>query len=250
MKPAISIIVPAFDEQERVGDSIARILDFIGSDKLSAELIIVDDGSRDRTSEVAETELSHHPEIVSKVIRYEDNRGKGYAVRTGLLASAADIALFSDADLSTPIEELPKLTGPIERGECDVAFGSRAIDRTLIGTHQPWRREQGGRVMNLVIKTMSGLPFMDTQCGFKAFNMAKFRPLVPLMTIDRFGFDVEFLYVAKYNGLRLREIPVRWNNVEGSKVSVLRDAKRMFFELNQIRRNARAGVYNKPTSNP
>jgi glycosyltransferase involved in cell wall biosynthesis len=250
MKPAISIIVPAFDEQERVGDSIAKILDFIESDKLSAELIIVDDGSRDRTSEVAEAELTHHPEIISKVVRYEENRGKGYAVRTGLLASAADIALFSDADLSTPIEELPKLTGPIERGECDVAFGSRALDRTLIGTHQPWRREQGGRVMNLVIKTMSGLPFMDTQCGFKAFNMVKFKPLLPLMTIDRFGFDVEFLYVAQYNRLRLREIPVRWNNVEGSKVSVLRDAKRMFFELNQIRRNARAGVYNKPTSNP
>jgi dolichyl-phosphate beta-glucosyltransferase len=136
-----------------------------------------------------------------------------------------------------------KLIDPIAAGEYDVTFGSRALDRSLIGTHQPWRREQGGKVMNLIIRAMSRLPFADTQCGFKAFEMNKFRPLLDLMTIDRFGFDVEFLYVAKHHGLRLLEIPVRWNNVEGSKVSVVRDTRRMFSELSQIRANAKRGLY-------
>lgn len=245
MIPAISIIVPAYEEQARLGDSIKRILVYIEREKLPAELIVVDDGSQDNTTEVAENAAGDFPDVPTKVIRYETNRGKGYAVKTGLLAAQADIAVFSDADLSTPIEELPKLVKPIEDGEYDVTFGSRALDRSLIGTHQPWRREQGGKVMNLIIRTMSGLPFADTQCGFKAFNMKKFRPLLETMTIDRFGFDVEFLFVAAYHNLRLKEIPVRWNNVEGSKVSVVRDTRRMFTELNQIRRNAKRGVYKK-----
>jgi len=245
MIPAISIIVPAYEEQARLGDSVERILAYIEREKLSAELIVVDDGSKDKTVETGEAAALAFPDTPTKVIRYETNRGKGYAVKIGLLAARADIAVFSDADLSTPIDELPKLVEPIQTGEFDVTFGSRAIDRSLIGTRQPWRREQGGRLMNLVIKTMSGLPFADTQCGFKAFNMKKFRPLLEMMTIDRFGFDVEFLFVAARHKLRLKEIPVRWTNVEGSKVSVFRDTRRMFTELIQIRRNARRGVYEK-----
>ena len=245
MKPNVSIVVPAFDEQDRLGDSIRIITAFIEKSEQHAELIIVDDGSKDDTTKVAESVCAEFPNVESRVIRYEQNRGKGFAVKTGLLAARADVALFSDADLSTPIEEMRKLLGPIESGEFDVTFGSRALDRTLIGTHQPWRREQGGRVMNLIIKTMSDLPFLDTQCGFKAFRMDKFRSLLDLMTIDRFGFDVEFLYVAKHNGLQLSEIPVRWNNVEGSKVSVVRDTRRMMTELMQIRRNAKRGVYDR-----
>jgi len=243
MIPAISIIVPAYEEQARLGDSVDRILAYIEREKLSAELIVVDDGSKDKTVETGEAAALAFPDTPTKVIRYETNRGKGYAVKIGLLAARADIAVFSDADLSTPIDELPKLVEPIQTGEFDVTFGSRALDRSLIGTHQPWRREQGGRLMNLVIKTMSGLPFADTQCGFKAFNMKKFRPLLETMTIDRFGFDVEFLFVAARHKLRLKEIPVCWNNVEGSKVSVFRDTRRMFTELIQIRRNAKRGVY-------
>ncbi len=243
MKPAISIIVPAYEEHARLGDSVRQILAYIEREKLSAELIVVDDGSKDDTSEIARTAARDFPDLPTEVIRYETNRGKGFAVKTGLLAARADIAVFSDADLSTPIAELPKLVAPIQTGKYDVTFGSRALDRSLIGTHQPWRREQGGRVMNLIIKTMSGLPFADTQCGFKAFEMTKFRPLLEVMQIDRFGFDVEFLFVAAHHNLRLQEIPVRWNNVEGSKVSVLRDTRRMFTELNQIRRNAKRGVY-------
>jgi dolichyl-phosphate beta-glucosyltransferase len=244
MKPQVSIVVPAYEEEDRLGDSIRKILVYVSENGIDAELIVVDDGSRDRTADVAKEVCAEFPDAATRVIRYETNRGKGFAVKTGLLAASADIALFSDADLSTPIEEMHKLIDPIAAGEYDVTFGSRALDRSLIGTHQPWRREQGGKVMNLVIRMMSRLPFSDTQCGFKAFEMNKFRPLLDLMTIDRFGFDVEFLYVAKYHGLRLREIPVKWNNVEGSKVSVFRDTRRMFSELSQIRGNAKRGGYN------
>jgi glycosyltransferase involved in cell wall biosynthesis len=245
MKQELSIVIPAFEEESRLGDSLEKISEFLKASSTNAEIIVVDDGSKDSTANAASSVLDRHPEIHSKVIRYEQNRGKGFAVKTGLRETSGDIALFSDADLSTPIEETQKLIDPIRSGEYDVTFGSRALDRSLIGTHQPWRREQGGKVMNLIIRTMSGLPFSDTQCGFKAFNMTKFRPLLDVMTIDRFGFDVEFLFVADLRGLRLREVPVRWDNVEGSKVSVARDTRRMFRELSLIRRNARNGVYNQ-----
>jgi len=244
MNSNLSIIIPAFDEQARLGETIKKILSFVKRENLVTELIVVDDGSSDATSEVAKKTVAEFPDIKTNVIRYEENRGKGYAVRKGLQASTGEIALFSDADLSTPIEELPKLVEPIRRGEFDVTFGSRALDRSLIGTRQPWRREQGGKVFNLIVRSATGLPFWDTQCGFKAFNMQKFRPLLDVMTIDRFGFDVEFLYVADYHGLRLKEIPVRWNHFDGTKVSVLRDSRRMFSEVTQIRRNAKRGVYN------
>ena len=244
MTQGVSIIIPAFEEEKRIGGSIRKILEYVKTNELEAEVVVVDDGSKDKTKETAEAACAENSSMSCRVIRYEQNRGKGYAVKTGLLAAKYDVALFSDADLSTPIEELPKLIDSIANGEFDITFGSRALDRSLIGTHQPWRREQGGKVMNLIIKTMSGLRFYDTQCGFKAFNMKKFRPLLDVMTVDRFGFDVEFLFVAKYHGLRLSEIPVRWNNVEGSKVSVFRDTRRMFAELSQIRRNAKNGEYN------
>lgn len=243
MKPDLSIVVPAYNESDRLGPPLKTILEFIATTGAKAEVIVVDDGSDDDTAQVANATFATMPAISARVIRYEQNKGKGFAVKTGLLAAKADIALFSDADLSTPISELSKLADPIRSGEFDVTIGSRALDRTLIGTHQPWRREQGGRVMNLIIKMMSGLPFYDTQCGFKAFNMLKFRPLLDVMQIDRFGFDVEFLFVANHHKLRSSEIPVRWNDVAGSKVSVFRDTKRMISELSQIRRNARQGAY-------
>ena len=243
MKPDISIVIPAYNESERLGDPLKTILEFVSTAGLNVEVIVVDDGSSDDTANVAERVFQTKPELQTNVIRYEKNRGKGFAVKTGLLAAKADVALFSDADLSTPIEEMSKLVDPVLNGECDVTFGSRALDRSLIGTRQPWRREQGGRVMNFIIRTMSGLPFTDTQCGFKAFNLVKFRPLLDLMKIDRCGFDVEFLFVANYHKLRLKEIAVRWNDVEGSKVSVFRDTRRMINELSQIRSNAANGMY-------
>jgi glycosyltransferase involved in cell wall biosynthesis len=243
MSHEISIVIPAYEEAARLGGPLRRVFDFFCAEKINGEVIVVDDGSADKTAETAQAEFTKYPGVEARVIRYEPNRGKGYAVCTGLKAARADIALFSDADFSSPIEEMTKLIEPIKNGEFDVTFGSRALDRSLIGTHQPWSREQGGKVVNLIIRTMSGLPFADTQCGFKAFDMTRFRPLLDVMTIDRFGFDVEFLFVAKYHGLRLKEVPVRWNNVEGSKVDAFRDTRRMIGELRQIRRNARIGAY-------
>jgi dolichyl-phosphate beta-glucosyltransferase len=247
MPPRVSIVIPAYNESERLAAPLALVLDFARSAG-DIELIIVDDGSSDDTAEIARRLLDAEPDVQSQVIAYAPNRGKGYAVRSGLKAANAPIAIFSDADLSTPIEEMTKLVSPIEAGEFDVTFGSRALDRALIGTHQPWQREQGGKVMNFIIRTMSGLPFSDTQCGFKAFDMNKFRPLLDMMTIDRFGFDVEFLFVADHHGLRMAEIPVRWNDVAGSKVSVLRDTRRMITELMEIRRNASKGRYGNRVS--
>jgi dolichyl-phosphate beta-glucosyltransferase len=243
VKPELSIVIPAFNESDRLGAPLRKVLAYLSGQQPNGEVIVVDDGSSDDTSQVAEAAFAEFSAVASQVVRYEANRGKGFAVRTGLEAAKADIALFSDADFSSPIDEAPKLIDPIRRGEYDVTFGSRALDRSLIGTHQPWTREQGGRIVNLIIRSMSGLDFADTQCGFKAFNMLKFGPLLDRMQIDRFGFDVEFLFVARYNGLSLAEIPVRWNDVAGSKVSAFRDTRRMIGELRTIRRSARQGLY-------
>ncbi len=153
-----------------------------------------------------------------------------------MLAAATPIGLFSDADFSTPIDEASKLVEPIAAGELDVAFGSRALDRTLIGHHQPWRREQGGRVFNLIVRVATGLPFWDTQCGFKAFRLDAFRPILEQAQTNGFGFDVELLSLARKANLRMEEIPVRWNHVEGSKVSFARDSVRMLREVAALRR--------------
>lgn len=243
MKAELSIVVPAFNEEARLGQTLREMLSHVEKANLCAEIIVVDDGSNDETAEVARRACAEFPAVKTKVIRYEKNRGKGFAVKTGLREAAGAIALFSDADLSTPIEEMDKLIEPIRKGKCDVAFGSRALDRSLIGAHQPWRREQSGKVFNLIVKVLTRLPFADTQCGFKAFRMSAFRPLLDCLEIDRFGFDVEFLYAAKYRGLRLREIAVRWNHCDGSKIDVFRDSRRMFWEICLIRRNAARGIY-------
>ncbi len=245
MNKTLSIIIPAYNEEARLGKTIREISNYIEAEKPDTELIVVDDGSVDATTEVAKNACAEFPAIKTSVIRYIENRGKGFAVKTGLVSAMGKIGLFSDADLSTPIEELPKLIKPIENGDFDITFGSRALDRTLIGERQPWRREQGGKVFNLFVRRITGLPFWDTQCGFKAFDMEKFRPLLDVMQIDKFGFDVEFLYVAHKAGLKLKEIPVRWNNDERTKVHIFRDSLRMFNEVREIKRNAKCGIYDK-----
>ncbi|MFY9621241.1 MAG: dolichyl-phosphate beta-glucosyltransferase [Pyrinomonadaceae bacterium] len=243
MPPQLTIVVPAYNEAARLGRSLSRIVEYLNEHFESSEVIVVDDGSTDDTAGVAERAIAKSGVVSARVIRYEQNRGKGYAVRVGLLSAAAEVVLFTDADLSTPITETPKLVDPIQSGEFDVTFGSRALDRSLIGVHQPWRREQGGRLFNLIVRAATGLPFWDTQCGFKAFRMSVCRPLIESVQIDRFGFDVELIYVAHLAELRLSEIPVRWNNDAASKVSVIRDSFRMVDEVWRIRRAAARGDY-------
>lgn len=245
MRLSLSIVVPAYNEGARLGKSLRAIVVYLNEYAEESELIVVDDGSTDNTAAAAREELSDSQNVHTSVISYQSNLGKGRAVRLGLLATRAEIALFTDADLSTPITETPRLIEPIQRGDCDLAFGSRALDRSLIGVHQPWRREQGGRVFNLAVRLATGLPFWDTQCGFKAFRMNVCRPLIEGATIDRFGFDVELLYVAYRAGLRLKEIPVRWDHAEGSKVNVASDSVRMLSEVARIRQQARRGVYDR-----
>jgi glycosyltransferase involved in cell wall biosynthesis len=245
MHASLSIIIPAYNEAVRLGKTLGKVVDYLCQNSPEAELIVVDDGSSDNTAAVARQMLEGKGPMRTSVISYKSNLGKGRAVRLGLLAARGDIALFSDADLSTPITESPKLVDAIVRGECDIAFGSRALDRNLIGVHQPWRREQGGRVFNIAVRLATGLPFWDTQCGFKAFRMSVCRPLVEAATVDRFGFDVELLFLGYRAGLKLKEIPVRWDHNDGSKVSVMSDSFRMLSEVGLIRQQARRGVYDK-----
>jgi glycosyltransferase involved in cell wall biosynthesis len=234
--PPFSLVVPAFNEADRIGQNLREALGYLQTTSPESELIVVNDGSTDATSEIVRGVLAAPGPIATRLIEHSPNRGKGAAVRQGLLAATKPIGLFSDADFSTPIEETPKLISPIAAGELDVAFGSRALDRRLIGQHQPWRREQGGRVFNLVVRLATGLPFWDTQCGFKAFRLDVFRPILERAKTDGFGFDVELLYLARKANLRMREIPVRWNHYEGSKVSFARDSLRMLREIAALRK--------------
>lgn len=227
-----------------MGNSIRSVVAYMREQAPHGEVIVVDDGSSDQTADLArQTFADVAGNLRTSVISYKSNLGKGRAVRLGLLAARGDVALFSDADLSTPITETPKLVEPIVNGQFDVTFGSRALERRLIGVHQPWRREQAGRIFNLAVRLATGLPFWDTQCGFKAFRMSVFRPLVEAATVDRFGFDVELLYLAFRAGLNLKEIAVRWDHNEGTKISLMSDSLKMLSEVGLIRQQDRRGVY-------
>jgi glycosyltransferase involved in cell wall biosynthesis len=243
MLPAFSAVIPAFNEAARIGETLRLTLDYLVQFSPESELIVVNDGSTDETGDVARQVLAN-AKVQTRLLENFPNRGKGAAVRKGLLAAQKPIGLFFDADLSTPLVETPKVILPIAQGEIDIAFGSRAIDRSLIGNRQPWRREQGGRVFNLIVRIATGLPFWDTQCGFKAFQLDVCRPILEAGRIDGFAFDVELLYLAHRAGLRLREIPVRWNHSEGSKIEFVRDSIRMLSEIFSLRRHANTGQHN------
>jgi len=234
MLPPFSIVIPAFNEEGRIAHTLRLTLDYLRNVSPESELIVVNDGSTDATSTITRDVLSA-AKIATRLLENFPNRGKGAAVRSGLLAAQRPIALFSDADLSTPLEETPKLIEPIADGKIDIAVGSRALDRSLIGQHQPWRREQAGRIFNLLVRLVTGLPFWDTQCGFKAFRIGVCRPIFEAARIDGFAFDVELLYLAHRAWLRMREIPVRWNHAEGSKVQIVHDSLRMLREVVALR---------------
>ena len=234
MLPPFTAVIPCYNEAARIGGTLRSTLDYLAANAPESELIVVNDGSTDATAAIAREKLDG-ARIRTRLLENFPNRGKGAAVRSGLLAAREPIGLFSDADLSTPITETPKLIEPIANGEVDIAVGSRALDRNLIGVHQPWRREQGGRVFNLLVRGATGLPFWDTQCGFKAFRLDVCRPILEAARVNGFAFDVELLLLAHRAGLRIREIPVRWNHAEGSKVSFFRDSLRMLREVIEMR---------------
>ena len=241
--PFVTLLIPAYNETARLGTTLGQVLDYLNAQPYASEVLVVDDGSTDGTAQLATQYFaSHAGRVATRVLSYQPNRGKGYAVRQGLLAARGTVAVFSDADLSTPIEELPNLLAPIVAGSHDVVFGSRALDPRLIGVRQPFMRELSGRFFNFIVRRATGLPYWDTQCGFKAFRLAVCRPVVEGAVLDRFGFDVELLYLAHHAGLRLREQPVRWNDATGSTVGVLSGLDG-FRELQQLRRRARQGHY-------
>ena len=200
-----------------------------------SEILVVDDGSKDGTVQAAEA-------AGARVLRNPMNRGKGYTVAHGMMEAKGDWALFSDADLSTPIEEVEKLWRAVEKENAQVAIGSRAVDRSLVGVHQPAMREAAGRAFNIVMRVVTGLRFRDTQCGFKLFEASAAREVFERQTLDRFGFDVEALYIAAHLGYRVLEVPVRWNDVAGTKVSTLSGVK-AFADPFKVRWNAIKGKY-------
>lgn len=245
--PELSIVIPAYNEEGRIAPTLERVRAWLTERGRTAEVIVVDDGSRDATARVVETEIPRYRESGFELRLLGDgaNHGKGASVRTGMLAANGRVALFSDADLSAPIEEAPKLVDPILAGEAAVVIGSRGLDKSMIGVHQPAGRELAGRLFNVVMRLTTGLPFRDTQCGFKAFRRDASRAVFSRVRIDRFGFDVEALYVARKLGYAAREVPVVWNNVEGSKVG-LGSGVDGFLDIARVRANDLRGLYDEP----
>ena len=238
-QPMVSIVVPVFNEAERIGVSLQKIDEFMRDSSRTWELIVVDDGSTDETAAI----VSRSKVTALRFIRNNRNHGKGYAVRQGVLAATGNYVLFTDADLSAPIEESAKLLDVPLNQNADVVIESRAVDRSYIEKHQSRFRELGGMAFNVMVRSLLSLPLHDTQCGFKLFHREKSRGIFERQTTYGFGFDPELLFLAKRQGLRIREVPVRWSHSEGSKVRFLRHAVVMFMDLVRIRWNALIGKY-------
>ena len=219
------------------------MLQYLGGRRWSfIEILVMDDGSRDGTVGVAERCAAGGAPV--RILKNPGNRGKGYSVRHGMLKAQGEWALFTDADLSSPIEEIEKLCEAAGRHRADIAIGSRALNRALIGVRQPLSREYLGRLFNLHVRLLTGLPFQDTQCGFKLFRRGAAHAVFQRQLLDGFGFDVEALFLARRLGLRAVEVPVRWNNVEGTKVSALRGLD-AFLDPVRVRWNQLRGRYRK-----
>jgi len=237
--PDLSIIIPSYNEESRLPATLQQIVEYLESSGFKAEVLVVDDGSKDGTAAVAEYFRIKLPTL--RVISNGVNRGKGYSVRHGMQEARGRIALFTDADLSAPIEEAGKLVDALET--FDVAIGSRAMDRSLISVHESPFREFAGIIFNKIVRIILWLPFVDTQCGFKAFRRERCAIIFEQQRIERFGFDPELLYLARHHGLRAVEIPVRWGHSPATKVSMLHDSIQMFLDVFTIRWNSLRGRY-------
>ncbi|OLC89696.1 MAG: glycosyl transferase [Acidobacteria bacterium] len=237
--PELSIVIPAYNEELRLPATLEKVAAYLKNCGRDAEVLVVDDGSKDRTAAVAESFQSRIPAL--RVVSNGINRGKGYSVRRGVQEAHGRIVLFTDADLSAPIEEADKLIEALEK--YDLAIGSRAVDRSLITVHESRFRELAGIIFNKLVRIILWLPLVDTQCGFKAFRRERCAIVFEQQTIERFGFDPELLYLARHHGLRAVEIPVRWGHSPATKVSMLRDSLQMFLDVFKIRWNSLRGRY-------
>jgi dolichyl-phosphate beta-glucosyltransferase len=239
-RPSYSIIIPAYNESARVGATLEKVLSYVAKRGWDAEVIAVDDGSRDNTAQVIRNYAQNNPRL--RLLQNPGNRGKGYSIRNGMLHGRGEVLLFSDADLSSPIEEADKLFAAIADG-ADIAIGSRWLRSDLQTQRQPVYRQLFGRAFNLLLRITLGLNFKDTQCGFKAFTREAAQTIFPLQRIERWGFDPELLYLARKFGLRVAEIPVIWAHREGTRISPMRDGPQMFWEMLKIRWNGLSGKY-------
>ncbi len=237
----LSIVIPAYNEERRLPATLDAIFNWLDvSPYGDAEVVVVDDGSTDSTPKVVKSRAALEPRL--RLLQNPGNRGKGYAIRHGMLKAKGDWILFSDADLSAPIDELPKLLAAAQDEDVAIAIGSRALDRSLIGVHQSQWREMSGILFNRIMRLITGLPFVDTQCGFKLFRRDAAQRVFPLQRLDGFSFDVEDLFVANTLGISIIEVAVRWNNVEGTKVGLMQGVA-SFLDLLRIRWNWLQGHY-------
>lgn len=230
----LSVIIPAYNEEERIGSTLDKIKKFLSEKDYASEIIVVDDGSGDATCREVEKRQTPSGSSI-KLLKLKKNKGKGAAIKKGILTSAGEIVLFSDADLSTPIEELDRLIGNIG-DRCDIVVGSRSIKEAKVMVHQPWYREGMGRIFNLFVRLILLKGIMDTQCGFKLFNGNVAREIASEMKIDEFCFDVEMLYLAHRKGYRIKEKGVSWLNSPQSKVRIVNSSLSMFLDLFRIKK--------------
>ena len=237
-----SIVIPAYNESARIGRTLSEVIRSIEKNGWNAEVLVVNDGSTDDTTAIVQSFATAHPII--RLIENEGNRGKGYSVRHGMLAAAGSIVMFTDADLSSPMDEAERLFAALREG-ADVAIGSRWLERKRQTIHQPLYRQFFGRCFNAVTRMVMRLPFADTQCGFKAFTSSAAQTIFQLQRIERWGFDPEILFIALKRGYTVREVAVTWGHDERSRISYLKDGIKMLEELMYIRWNAMVGAYNR-----
>ena len=240
MEPTYSIVIPAYNEGTRLAPTLERVLGYVHAQGWDAEVIVVNDGSRDNTADLVRSFAAKDP--VVHLVENPGNHGKGFSVRNGMLHARGRVMIFSDADLSSPIEEAPKLLRALEEG-ADVAIGSRWLKAETQTLRQPLHRQLFGRIFNILLRVTLGLPFADTQCGFKAFKRAAAQAIFPLQKIERWGFDPEILFLARKFGFRVKEVPVAWGHSGETRIHPILDGAKMFQEMLRIRWYSVSGKY-------
>jgi glycosyltransferase involved in cell wall biosynthesis len=241
-RPSISIVIPAYNESARISKALNEVLRVVRERGWHAEVLVVNDGSTDRTAAIVTEFAQLHPEI--RLLNNPENRGKGFSVRNGVLNAVGEIVMFTDADLSAPMEEAELLFAALHQG-ADIAIGSRWLERNRQTHKQPLYRQFFGRCFNAITRLVMGLPFADTQCGFKAFRRPVAQTIFQLQRIERWGFDPELLFIALKRGYKIQEVPVTWGHDERSRLSYIKDGIKMLEEIAYIRWEAFAGAYNR-----